>query len=299
VAIGSDGTLWVSEKPETYGRANLAPAPIPPLVQFGSDTNWQNVISDYHYAVVLLKRDGTLWHWGTNDFSNKSTWPGLRAFQPVQLGHDSDWAKIARGSGSHYAWKKDGTAWGFHFQPEWTTTNSTTTFFGIPGVVIERFTPLDGAQWNAFAYYGWYEVGLREDGTLWIWTAHDPTSSKRILSPKPIQVGSDSDWVALGNGWPTVVALKKNGTLWRWPVGFRPDRPYLMATMQPIRMGTHSDWVGMTSLHDGTVSLAADGSLWFWQNWDDEYGSHAESGQPMLRPSRKPRFIENIFTARL
>jgi len=201
---------------------------------------------------------------------------------------------MVRGSWCHYAWKKDGTAWIVRSQVQQVSTNSITVV-GFAGVVVERFTPLNNAPWSAFAYYGWYEVGLREDGTLWIWPVHDPTNNKRILSPKPIRVGADSAWVALGNGWPTLVALKKDGALWRWPAGFRPDRPPLITSTPPMRMGTHSDWVGMTSLHDGTVSLAADGSLWFWQNWDDEYERYSESGQPMLHPSRKPRLIENIF----
>jgi len=284
----------VSEKPATYGHADLFAVPIPPLVQFGSDTNWQNVIADYRYALILLKRNGTLWYWGTNDFNDKSTWPGLRAFQPVQVGHDSDWARILRGTGGRYAWKRDGTAWIVRSQAEQVSTNSITVL-GLGNPLIERFTPLDNAQWTAFAYYGWHEVGLRQDGKLWIWLARDPFTNKRVSSPTVLRVGADSDWMAVGNGWPSLVGLKKDGTLWRWSGVDRVDQPPSIVTNRPTRIGAHSDWVGMTSLHDGTVSLAADGSLWFWQNWDDEYERYSESDQPMLHPSRKPRLIENIF----
>jgi hypothetical protein len=93
---------------------------------------------------LLLKRDGTLWRWGMSDFSEKQTWPGLRAFTPMQLGHDSDWTAILHGSWSSYGWKKDGTAWWFYAVPEWINTNTV-----LPGLAMQRFTPLDNARWSA------------------------------------------------------------------------------------------------------------------------------------------------------
>ncbi len=54
VAIRSDGTLWVSDKPGWPER----------LVQFGTGTGWKSAVRYYDYSVILLKRDGTLWQWG-------------------------------------------------------------------------------------------------------------------------------------------------------------------------------------------------------------------------------------------
>ena len=81
VAIRADGTLWVSEKPRPPWHDDKHPEASPPvpLVQFGVESNWQSVT---FYPTLLLKRDGTLWTWGTNDVNSKN-YPGLLVYDPA------------------------------------------------------------------------------------------------------------------------------------------------------------------------------------------------------------------------
>jgi alpha-tubulin suppressor-like RCC1 family protein len=276
-------------------RADWLVDAVPQLIRFGADTNWQKVINGPNRSFILLRRDGTLWHWGTNDWSDRQIWPGLKAFTPSQIGRDSDWARIVPGPGGTLAWKKDGTAWDFRIRhrPE-----PNRVVFTAPQLLPERCSYLDHAEWLAFSDGpAWDCTGLRADGTLWIWQLEipDPKTYQmvHVASPKLIQLGNDNDWAMLGSGWGSLAALKKDGTLWRWPrfVNYHTRLESILGS-KPRRLGSHSDWVGIAGLYDGSVSLAADGSLWFWSDRNDY-----EFAQPMLGPSRKPIFIENIFAA--
>ena len=301
VAIRSDGTLWVSEKPrQPWDPEHAKPFVEEPakLIRFGEETNWQSVVRESGFwSVVLLKQDGTMWRLGTNSFNeSKQHWPGFDSFIPRRLGKESDWANIlplTRRSGV-YAWKRDGRAWVLHAPDRFHGSEQ----FGPnqievePGTVMERIERLDNAKWKSIAWYGWDEVGLREDGTLWTWRYQNPATGESVPS-KLVQVGKDRDWVAVA-GFGCLAALKADGSLWRWYLPDIFEEKSSLATKPPVRLGTHNDWTAVGSLMGGIVSLAADGNLWYW--WDrgrDYY--YPDSTQPLLAASRRPSKIENIL----
>jgi hypothetical protein len=57
-------------------------------------------------------------------------------------------------------------------------------------------------------------------------------------------------------------------------------------------LGIHSDWVAVADDRDGVISLAADGSLWYWP---DKGVFESSKNLLMLKPSRKPELLANIF----
>jgi hypothetical protein len=61
-------------------------------------------------------------------------------------------------------------------------------------------------------------------------------------------------------------------------------------TASPTRLGIHNDWVALAVFESGVVSLAADGSLWLWPN-----RQYFEFRQPLLKFSRQPQFLGNVF----
>jgi hypothetical protein len=62
-------------------------------------------------------------------------------------------------------------------------------------------------------------MALKSDGTLYAWGDNnrgevgDGTTTRRT---SPVQVGSDSDWVAVSAGYEVSMALKDDGSLWAW-----------------------------------------------------------------------------------
>jgi ABC-type transport system involved in multi-copper enzyme maturation permease subunit len=292
-AIKSDGTLWASEEPSLkFGRpSDIESETVPHVVRFGDESNWKTVVCAFYRTFVLLKRDGTLWQWGPINYSDKLVWPGVRAFAPVQIGKDSDWATFVGGPGTTYAWKSNGAAWNLTIPAEPATNQAVTG----PILGTQRYPLLDNHQWLAFSdCVAWHHIGLREDGTLWIWKTEDPDPRTGrvypVASPELVQIGKDNDWAMIGNQWNSLTALKKDGTLWRWPRFYPRNRFESPVVSAPKRIGSKSDWVGIAGLYGDTVSLAADGSLWLW--WDREESNFT---QPLLGPSRKPAFLQNIF----
>ena len=133
-AIRSDGTLWSWGAPPTprlLGRNGDVAANVPG--QIGSDTDWDSVVTDYFAGTYAVKKNGTLWVWGTNQSFNGVTQGTLgvpttneggnsNISTPVQVGSDSDWDKVLlltyvynNGGWSYspvvYARKRNGTLW--------------------------------------------------------------------------------------------------------------------------------------------------------------------------------------------
>ena len=295
VAIRSDGTLWVSEKPR-HSANDEDPRPhgeeAPALAQLGAETNWQKVVPEYYgLSVVLLKQDGTLWRLGTNYFSGKKAWPGLQSFTPRRLVAETGWDRILAGVGGIYAWRSDGRAWLIRAAERGDKLKENEM-----GMVLERTSFLDNTEWRALARFGSHQVGLRADGTLWAW----PTdwvfsygSRARYDAPRLVRASPDSDWASLAGLYETLALRKTDGSAWRWTFpGW--DRRSFPFNKPPVRLGSSHDWVAVGSTSDGVLSLAADGGLYFWWDPAREY-YRSDSNQPMLAPSRKPMLVENIF----
>jgi hypothetical protein len=302
VAIQKDRSLWVSEQPENPSllsrRArSTAPEPIK-LVRYGADTDWKSTAGNYD-AAFLLKTDGTLWRLGTNNYARKK-WPGLRAFQPHRLGSDSDWAEIVSSTEGGLLFRKtDGRTWeyGHSAGPDDTVRLDEE-------ILLHRTAYLDVHQWRGVAWtstprVGGIRVGVREDGTFRVNGARQlqssPTNRVRQwgMVGQDVQLGKESNWLAVSGNNDTVLALKADGSLWKW--SFPADPVTKPDTASAVRLSRHSDWVAMTSTMGGVISLAADGSLWFWRFEPRRYYPSDSAIPPLLAVSRRPQKIGNIF----
>jgi ABC-type transport system involved in multi-copper enzyme maturation permease subunit len=303
IGIQSDGSLWLAEiegEPIVLTRNQ-------PLVQnrrpiemtrFDNETNWQGVLALGEFP-LLLKKDGTLWRWGTNhlgdfdyrqnDWQNK--WPGLHAFQPYRFGMESNWAGMFSADyGVPYLKKNDGHVW----RLLWGTPNTRTNSYEIkPGVWVER-NPWDAGheqtKWQDFYADGrYFQIGIRTNGTMWSrgdlpWTNNLPQAYGR-----PVQIGSETDWKAVAGRWSALLAVKTDGSLWKWDSESQPNK------LSWKRLGNHSDWVAIKDSWGGGMALAADGSLWYWQTFPLYIEKSRHLPPFMLAAPRKPALIGNIF----
>ena len=279
VGIRSNGTLWISERPTPLWSPSTQPLN---LVRFGSDTNWQRIVRAQLDSLWLLKVDGTLWRWGPPPRGSSNV--DLRMYEPVRLGEDSDWATVMASDSMTYAWKKDGQAWALYGE----TPASGSRPHEFQTGRIQQF---DNTRWRNLASAYAFEVGVREDGTLWTWrtwgggdTLHQGES---LMIPQ--QIGKETDWASASANWSSVTALKADGSLWRWKARWKAGRYDMSSVFEraPTRRSKHADWVTLASVFAGYVSVAADGGLWYWpEDWD-----RAE----VLAASRTPIKLESVF----
>jgi ABC-type transport system involved in multi-copper enzyme maturation permease subunit len=315
VAIRSDGTLWVSEKPGWQDH----------LVQFGTDTDWQSVEPYFGYSVILLKHDGTLWEWGpgttpihvnafrrgaktwslgTNTFKSypgklwilgtnnfEGEYPGLRAFfTPLRIGSDSGWARMILGGRDIFAWKRNGDAWALSYQTngQWGQVRDPV----VDNIKVKSFN-----QWGPHLW-------VLEDGTLWWHRAmFAPASNVRNAraglsvpgaGPELMQIGTDSDWAQIASG-QRLLGLKTDGTVWKWKPFLDRVSVAVPLRQAPTRFGKHSDWIGVGFFEGQSAALSADGTLWRLPSADAPQERERADSDEWLAPSDRPSQIENIL----
>jgi alpha-tubulin suppressor-like RCC1 family protein len=269
VGVQADSTLWISSeaKPVAWTGASM--------MRFGDETNWQQVVRT-DIGMLLLKRDGTLWQWGTNrlNWSEWQThWPTVRTFQLRQLGTDADWQKVFKHWNQGLARKNDGSVWSINW--EWKIERHTN----LDQVVLESFS---GSGDNPISYIG-------KDGTLWA-SCRNFNQARTEGTRGVLQVGQETNWVATAITFNWLVALKSDGSLWQWHLQRDSEGHFTEAGIKipPTRLGIHQDWIGLTDAWDGVVTLAADGSLWFWPNQESFEAA-------LLKASKQPQPLGNVF----
>lgn len=282
-AVANDGSLWA------WGNLwsdNYKPSVPTPNGQVGSELNWTTVTRSRDHALAL-KKDGSLWAWGYNPDGRLGTPAGEYGdykdlAEPTRVGTDTDWVMVSAGDGRSLGLKSDGTLWW------WGAWNPLRT--------IPRKVGSDH-DWIAISKADAPVLAIKRDGTLWAWGGQltDPPEANLMTLP-PTRVGSDSNWVAPGSIFHSVVlrtdgtawtvgfdglsimplktgdesiaacetgSIAPDGTLWAWnnsAPGWVPDGIAVSRVNQPTRVGTRHDW----KTGDYTVALQEDGSAWVW-----------------------------------
>jgi alpha-tubulin suppressor-like RCC1 family protein len=314
IGIQSNGSLWYAE---TEGKF-IVVGWNKPLVQsqkpiemtrFGNETNWQSVSREGNFP-LLLKKDGTLWLWGTNHFDSwqnswRDKWPGLHTFQPYRFATESNWTEMFSTYDDIYLRTSDGHVWTLLRGAPYKQTNSHEIASGVWVMRNSWETNLDRIKWRSLAKgYSDFGLGVREDGTLWIYgnlrRKRISPSNSELLGFEMRQIGKETNWMSVTWDSVTPVALKFDGSLWKlkksdWLQKTHPNEVIINTITTLVRAGNHSDWIAVQHLWNGILALAADGSLWYWQTGPLYLENYHHLPRFMLAAPRKPALIGNIF----
>lgn len=308
-AIRRDGSLWVSEKPRTFqilSKGEYIETSSNKLVQVGEDHDWKTFGLLNGDVLLLLKTNGTLWYWG-HDSSPDGTQVllGMRHYTPRQLGTDADWVSIFSMLQMPYLRKANGEIWSHITQ--WD--HSINTWDHYTGEILKinsdyalgRVSSLDGQNWKGVvevvaADFSRFRAGVYEDGSFREMARHARVGSYGegwIATNDSNRIGEEKDWLKAitTSYWNTVFTLKADGTIWQWDFKNAPDVDAHGYSAK--QFGEHSDWVDIEGGYDVCTVLAADGSLWQWRFEPDIYDSALR--HPLLRESRRPQYLGNIF----
>ena len=306
----NNGALWYwGEKSLSYGW--LTP------VRFDGASDWWLVSSGYNDTdASALKRDGSLWSWGTNitgdsGFPYEPTSPDdanpLFHAVPTEVG--GTWVGLDKGIQHMVVLGADGSLSGCGSS---LVTGLPSTYDAEPGMFLHDIhfglDQIDGAGWGSVACGSKYTVALKTDGTLWSWgmndvgqlglgyaSSGDNQFDHDAFVGVPTQIESDSDWASISTGGistlPCTLAIKSDGTLWAWGCNAggllgQGSTDSALRSMHPIQVGSDNDWAEISVGDAHALGIKADGTLWAWgSNWGGQLGG-GTSGSPVPTPAQ-------------
>jgi alpha-tubulin suppressor-like RCC1 family protein len=74
---------------------------------------------------VAMKKDGTLWAWGYNNFGQLGNGTNTDSRTPIQVGGDTEWLSAAAGTWHTVAIKADGSFWAWRLNQDGQFGNGT------------------------------------------------------------------------------------------------------------------------------------------------------------------------------
>ena len=292
LSVKTDGTLWAWGYGNSGrlgdGTTNSRSSPI----QVGALTNWSQV-SGGIYTSSAVKADGTLWTWGRRDQgqlgNNQSSTAGVSINSPIQIGSDTNWARVAMAAtGRHtLAVKTTGTLWSWGLGNNGQLGHNNTYSRSSP-VQVGSLT-----NWAQVSGGNYHTAAVKTDGTLWAWgynIAGQLGQNNRTNRSSPVQVGALAGWAQVLAGHQFTGAVKTDGTLWAWG-GNGQGQLGLNDTVDrssPVQIGALTNWARVPQ-SGGTTSgwnfgaIKSDGTLWVWGD-----GGSGQTGQNDIADRSSP-----------
>ena len=264
-AIKTDGTLWcwgVNDNGSIGNNTGISRSSPVQTVAFG--TNWKSVACG-NFIIAAIKTDGTLWTWGYNNNGQLGDNTVTQRSSPVQtVTFGNNWKQVSCGYHTA-AIKTDGTLWVWGRNTYGQLGNNTTTHISSPVQTVAF-----GTNWKQVSASGYTTAAIKTDGTLWCWginfsgTLGDNTTAYRSSPVQTVAYGTN--WKQVSSGYPSMAAIKTDGTLWCWGSnnqGQLGDNTLTnkSSPVQTITFGTNWKQV---SANGHIAAIKTDGTLWTW-----------------------------------
>ena len=211
-------------------------------------------------STYVLKSDGTVWAWGSNQRGQLGDGTATDSLAPVQVQGLSGVIAVAAGLSHAVAIKGDGTVWAW---------GSNTDGQLGDGSNSDSFTPvqvngLTGV--TAVAAGSAHTLALKGDGTVLAWGSN--ASLQLAFEPagiEPLPVVAFTGAVAIAAGEGHSVAVKNDGTVWAWGDSVLVGSVYSPGPT-PSQVAGLSGVTAVASHGSHTVALKSDGTVWTWGN---------------------------------
>jgi alpha-tubulin suppressor-like RCC1 family protein len=293
MARQSDGSMWTwgSNSQGLLGMGSPTPYFQSTPVQVSSLTNVAGFDAWGH--TLAVKKDGTVWAWGSNDSGQLGTGSldydshslPAQVLGPGGVGYLTGITAVATGESHSLALKSNGTVWAWGSNWSGALGNHVDS----SGYLIDSWFPIpisgpegDGYLTNvtAIAAGSVNSLALRGDGTVWVWGDNAYGELGLVQSDYnahiiPTQVHGLTNIVGIAAGYSHYLALKSDGTVWAWGYnysgqlgdGTNTDR------MLPVQVTDPTDstgyLTGVTAITAGwyhSMALKNDESVLTWGN---------------------------------
>ena len=301
--LAPDGSLW-GWGDNSHSRLLAPKAPNerwPRPRRLGTNSDWID-LAVMHNAVVLLRREWTLWSWDASGTNGSPDAPRL-------LSTNAGWRSIQNGISHVLALQEDGSLWAWGQNNCGQVGDGTTNNHTAPVPIGTN------RNWRVLAPGAFHSLAVQSNGTLWYWgriDSHQPVTITPTNTLEPVQFGVETNWLAVVSGDYHTLAQKTDGSLWLmgpntpsmtgqnnnpsnamvrfeamggirqlaaggmhclalrddgsvWGFGrdYNGSLARSSANGEPAHIGTRRDWAGVWS-GSASFALAADGTLWAW-----------------------------------
>lgn len=219
---------------------------------------------------LAVRSDGSLWDWGVR-------FGELYSGRPSPVSGFADVTAAVPALLRSLVLKQDGTVWELR-----TSDSKVSQVSGLADVVAIAAL---GCPWEDPGSGCSYSLALKRDGTVWAWGANmggELGDGTKISRKEPVQVTGLSDVVAIALcAYPSMfvgsthsIALKRDGTVWEWPVGVA----YADRSPAPAQVAGLSGIIAIAHGGGHSLALKSDGTVWAWgQNISGQLGAQTFS----------------------
>jgi alpha-tubulin suppressor-like RCC1 family protein len=218
LALKSDGSVWAwgygGNGTLGYGLTINTGTPQPVLNTDFSAVKGVKAIAAGNDFSLLLKNDGTVWAFGSNNYGQLGLGNTSSRYNPVQVPLSGTVTAVSAGGYHSLALKSDGTvlAWGRNDYGQLgdgsSTINRTTA---VPVAGLSNITGLGAG--------GFHSLAVKNDGTAWAWGLNDNAqlgTGNIINQNTPVQIPTLRGIAGLYGSYKSSMALKQDGTIWTW-----------------------------------------------------------------------------------
>lgn len=265
LALKADGTIWAwgANFRGQLGDGNslkltnalMGSRDRPAQTVEGND--WAQVEAGFSTSYALRK-DGTLWAWGLNNFSQLGIGSWTDSRKPAQVGTATNWVKVKAGGVSAAAMQLDGRLWIWGASAKYGNTKSQSLENYLEPRLISTET-----NWVDFdvAFNIW--LAVKADGTLWAWGRIAPysTGAPESSTDIPVQIGTNTDWkcVDSSRGGYFHLLQKRDGSFW---VMDAPTHDHASLCFRPVEIPRDS--VAFDAGGGAIAVMTKNGEVWTW-----------------------------------
>lgn len=203
--IKTDGSLWIWGI-NSNGQLgdNTVTSKSSPVQTIALGNDWASVACGYNNTIGI-KKNGTLWAWGANNYGQLGDNTTIRKSSPVQtVAFGTNWIKAScQGYSVAIALKQDGTLWSWGYNGVGELGINATTARSSPIQVVGAST-----LWTDVSTNNETTLATKKDGSLWAWGYN---AAGAIGDNTTVDKSSPVQTVMFGTRWATVAAGVNGG----------------------------------------------------------------------------------------
>jgi hypothetical protein len=246
-----------------------------PIRNLLPSANGISQISVGYQAVGAVRKDKTLWMWGSNVYGEVGDGTTVSKTSPVTVSGGIQWSQVSVGSGHTVAIDVNGGIWSWGLNTYGQLGDGTTSNRSSPVSLASR------GVWKTAASGDGTTYAIDIEGILWAWGFNSIYGSlgdgTTLAKSSPVTVVGNKRWKSVYPGFyggpQTTLAIDTDNKIWGWGYngqGQMGDGTTLAKSSPVSFVGNNLSWDQVCS--NGLVSgaISTNGTLWMWGS--NQYG---------------------------